>query len=196
MSHRSQQPLPFPCTGKVVRQFQGVKLGCRRQASDRHAALAIRTSHHPRLAWRGCCTVGKSHHPHFQRTGSHEATMSESASSHNDPLDDVATPSDREALENASAAVRNRLTTRGVRLLGDESVNELAQILDAVERFEVAVERHGGDLMVDEAADGRSYVAEPDDPRFVLPVRRDDESVRQYIQRIDSAAWEIQGDTT
>lgn len=122
--------------------------------------------------------------------------MRDSAGSRDEPVDDVATPSDREALTNASNAVRSRLTTRGVRLLGDESPNDLAQLLDAVERFEVAVERHGGDLMVDEKPEGASYVAEPDNPRFVLPARRDDESVRQYIQRIDTAAWDIQRDTT
>jgi hypothetical protein len=130
------------------------------------------------------------------RPYSKDASMRDSAGGRDQSLNDVATPSDREALENASTAIRNRLTTRGVRLLGDEGANDLVQILDAVERFEIAVERRGGDLMIDEDPEGRPYVAEPDDPRFVLPVRRDDETVSQYVQRIDSAAWGIQGETT
>ena len=122
--------------------------------------------------------------------------MRESAGGRDEAMNDVTTPSDREAFENASAAIRNRLTSRGVRLVGDEVANDLVQILDAVERFEIAVERRGGDLMVDEDPAGRAEVAEPDDRRFVLAVRRDDESVAQYVQRIDIAALGIQGDTT
>jgi len=134
-----------------------------------------------------------------QRASLGEEIMRESrdaAGGSDEELSDVATPSDREALENAALAVRNRLATRGVRLLGDESSNHLVQILDAVERFEVAVQRLGGDLMVDEDPEGRPIVAEPDDPRFVLPMRRDDETVAQYIQRIDSATWDLQEEAT
>ena len=43
----------------------------------------------------------------------------------------------------------------------------------AIERFELAVESRGGDLMVDEGPDGTTR--EPDDPRFALPKRGEDE---------------------
>lgn len=114
----------------------------------------------------------------------------------NDALSDVATPSDRVALENASEAIRNRLTARGLRLAGDESNMDLVNLLEAVERFELAVTQQGGDLMVDEDPEGRPIVAEPDDPRFVIPGRRADETVREYIQRIDQSAWDLQEDET
>ncbi|MEO7966281.1 MAG: hypothetical protein ABIT38_20460, partial [Gemmatimonadaceae bacterium] len=82
--------------------------------------------------------------------------MRESAGGRDEAMNDVTTPSDREAFENASAAIRNRLTSRGVRLVGGEGANDLVQILDAVERFEISVERRGGDLMVDEDPKGRA----------------------------------------
>jgi hypothetical protein len=56
-----------------------------------------------------------------------------------------------------------------------------------VERFEAAVEAHGGDLMVD---DLRSV--EPDDPHFVLPRRAAGEGIRAYMGRIDDATARLQ----
>ena len=82
----------------------------------------------------------------------------------------------------AAAEVAARLRGRGVALTGAERPDELADLLSAVERFEVAVEAHGGDLMVD---DLRS--TKPDDPHFVLPRRGPAEAVRKYIVRIDEA---------
>ena len=73
-----------------------------------------------------------------------------------------------------------RLRSRGVRLVGRETDEQLVELLEAVERFERAVERHGGDLMVDEPID-------PDDRRFVLPRRRDGEAVDAFIVRIAEA---------
>lgn len=65
---------------------------------------------------------------------------------------------------------------------GDERPQDLADLLTAVERFETAVEARGGDLMVDDLTS-----SEPDDPHFVLPSRAADESVRDYVARIDAA---------
>ena len=42
-------------------------------------------------------------------------------------------------------------------------------LLESVERFELAVESRGGDLMVDEGPHG--VTREPDDVHFVLPQR-------------------------
>jgi hypothetical protein len=51
-----------------------------------------------------------------------------------------------------------------------------------VERFEAAVEAHGGDLMVDDLKSSR-----PDDSHFVVPRRAPREAVQAYIGRIDAA---------
>lgn len=81
-----------------------------------------------------------------------------------------------------AAEVADRLRRRGVAVTGAEGSDDLADLLSAVERFEAAVEAHGGDLMVD---DLRS--PQPDDRHFVLPRRNHGESVRAYIGRIDAA---------
>jgi hypothetical protein len=88
-----------------------------------------------------------------------------------------------EAEERAvEADVSARLCKRGVEVSAADSAGDLADLLSAVERFEAAVERHGGDLMVD---DLRS--AEPDDRHFVAPRRGAKESARAYIGRVDQA---------
>ena len=86
----------------------------------------------------------------------------------------------------AESSVAFRLRTRGVHLTGEETDEELVNLLEAVERFEGVVERHGGDLMVDEPIDG-DRAREPDDRRFVLPRRRDGETVRAFLARIAEA---------
>jgi len=79
--------------------------------------------------------------------------------------------------------VADRLRHRGIALTGSEKPDELADLLSAVERFESAVEAHGGDLMVDDLKSSR-----PDDRHFVLPRRAQAESARAYMVRIDEAA--------
>jgi hypothetical protein len=79
-----------------------------------------------------------------------------------------------------------RLRSRGIHLTGRETDEELVELLEAVDRFERAVERHGGDLMVDEPSDS-ARAREPDDHRFVLPLRGEGESVRVYLERIAAA---------
>ena len=81
-----------------------------------------------------------------------------------------------------SAEVADRLRRRGITLTGSEKGEELADLLSAVERFESAVEAHGGDLMVDDLKSSR-----PDDRHFVLPRRANAESARAYMVRIDEA---------
>jgi hypothetical protein len=79
-----------------------------------------------------------------------------------------------------------RLRARGVRLDGREGGEELANLLEAVEEFEGVVQSHGGDLMVDEPVRSGGPVT-PDDQAFVLPTRRERESVSDYIDRIAEA---------
>src|SRR5258707_8501542 len=83
----------------------------------------------------------------------------------------------------AAAEVADRLRRRGVALTGAERSDDLADLLSAVERFEKAVEAHGGDLMVDDLKS-----VQPDDRHFVLPRRAHGEALRTYISRIDAAA--------
>src|SRR6266498_2640553 len=82
----------------------------------------------------------------------------------------------------AAAEVAARLRQRGVAVTGAEDSDALANLLSAVERFEAAVEAHGGDLMVD---DLRS--SQPDDPHFVVPRRAPGEGIPAYLGRIDEA---------
>jgi hypothetical protein len=85
-------------------------------------------------------------------------------------------------LERAMQETRDRLRDRGVLLTGRESSEDLVSLLEAVERFELAVESRGGDLMVDEGPHGKTR--EPDDVHFVLPRREAQESPAAYVTRL------------
>jgi hypothetical protein len=89
-------------------------------------------------------------------------------------------------LREVAQEVADRLRKRGIPLSGDERPQDVADLLAAVERFETAVEARGGDLMVDDLIS-----SEPDDPHFVLPSRTAEESVRDYIARIDAATAQV-----
>src|SRR2546427_13026003 len=80
------------------------------------------------------------------------------------------------------AEVADRLRSRGVMVSSADAPDALADLLSAVERFEAAVEAHGGDLMVDDLKSSR-----PDDRHFVVPRRARGEALRAYIGRIDEA---------
>ena len=88
-----------------------------------------------------------------------------------------------DADERVVAEVADKLRRRGVTVTGAERSDDLADLLTAVERFEAAVEAHGGDLMVDDLNS-----SEPDDQHFVLPRRAPSEAIRPYIARIEAAA--------
>lgn len=103
-----------------------------------------------------------------------------------EPLDVLLNPHREEEQDRARAAGAERLQALGLRLTGTESVEEIGELVDAVERFEEAVESRGGDLMVDEAPRGEA--TEPDRGDFVLPARGADEAVAPYVGRIVEAA--------
>jgi len=106
----------------------------------------------------------------------------------NDPyeaLEEELDPHRREELERAMQETRARLRGLGIWLSGRESSEELVNLLEAVERFERAVEARGGDLRVDEGPGGETR--EPDDVHFALPRRRAPESVASYLGRLDAA---------
>ena len=76
-----------------------------------------------------------------------------------------------------------RLRERGIEVRPEDSDEEVADLLDAVEAFEAAVSARGGDLFVD-----RIGSAEPEDPAFVPPVRQPGESAAKYRRRIIAGA--------
>ena len=91
-----------------------------------------------------------------------------------------------EERSSAAAEVAARLRSRGITVTGAENPEDLVNLLSAVERFEAAVEAHGGDLMVDDLKS-----SEPDDRHFVMPRRAHGEAVRAYIGRIDEATVQL-----
>ena len=100
-------------------------------------------------------------------------------------------PHRREERENATASIAGKLRGRGVRLMGDETSEQVVGLLEAVERFERAVQAQGGDLMVDEGPHGRTL--EPDNPHFVLPDRHSDETVPAFLARLEEATRAVYG---
>lgn len=86
----------------------------------------------------------------------------------------------------AAAMAYAQLRQRSVNVTGDEPAEELAQLLEAVERFELAVSSVGGDRMTN-APDS----TDPDDRRLVLPPRCDGESAAGYASRVSDAAAHI-----
>jgi hypothetical protein len=94
-------------------------------------------------------------------------------------------PHRHEELQRAMEETAARLRQRGVHLTGRETSEELVALLEAVERFEDAVEARGGDLFVDEGPGG--ITREPDDVHFVLPRRAPHESVAIYLTRLEEA---------
>jgi hypothetical protein len=81
-----------------------------------------------------------------------------------------------------------QLRQRSVNVTGDEPAEELAQLLEAVERFEVAVSSVGGDRMTNSLDS-----ASPDDRRLVLPTRAEGEGAGDYADRVSTEAARIMG---
>ena len=82
--------------------------------------------------------------------------------------------------------LEGRLIRSGVLLSGSESDEQILAIADAVEAFEAARSAAGGDSMINTPES-----SQPEDPHYVLPRRRDDESVDQYVIRVRDAAESI-----
>ncbi len=103
------------------------------------------------------------------------------------------TSSDRDVAR-VSQELAARLRARNVAVHDDDTPDQIVEIIEAVETFETAVQAAGGDLMVDEPP--RSGTAQPDDARFLLPVRRDDESAAAFVKRLDAACRVARGDAS
>ena len=92
------------------------------------------------------------------------------------------TPEERD-LARARETITGMLGTRGIPVQEGDRSADLARLLDAVELFEESIARAGGDSMTN-ALDSK----QPDNPRFVLPVRNKGESARDYSVRLRAAA--------
>lgn len=89
-------------------------------------------------------------------------------------------------LREVAAEVADRLRNRGLEVSDNERPDELADLLTAVERFELEVKSRGGDLMVDDLNS-----SEPDDQHFVVPQRNQQEPLREYVARIEQAIMRL-----
>jgi hypothetical protein len=87
------------------------------------------------------------------------------------------------ALRSARATMIGQLSERGINVTDDDQDGDIAELQGAVERFESAVMERGGDSFTN-APDS----SQPDNPDFVLPTRRDDETLQAYVRRVDEAS--------
>lgn len=98
-----------------------------------------------------------------------------------------------EERQGVEAEATARLGRRGVELTGRERADEIADLIDAIDQFDSAVESRGGDLFVDTPTSRqRDRVERPDNPEYVLPSRNPDESIGSYIKRIGEATARLQ----
>ncbi len=104
--------------------------------------------------------------------------MSEISEEHERVLD----PHRVEEQRSARREAIDRLRDRGIPVYPSDADEELADMLDAVERFEAVVEAQGGDLFVN-----RIGSAEPQDPAFIPPIRERDENASSYRLRVLAA---------
>ena len=103
-----------------------------------------------------------------------------------DDLDEALNPHRADDEAHARDRAVAVLTTRGVRLTGDERDEELADLWSAVERFESVVSSRGADTMTNTPES-----SDPDNPAFVLPKRLAGESAPAYTRRILEAAQRL-----
>lgn len=103
-------------------------------------------------------------------------------------IDDILDPHRSEEREAAAMELSGRLAQKGIEIDSEEDPAQLADLLSAVEEFEGAVIAAGGDLMVNSPGS-----PDPQDPRFVIPLRRADEQIGRYRERILAAARALGG---
>jgi hypothetical protein len=95
-------------------------------------------------------------------------------------------PHRAEEQRRAREEAESRLRARGIEVLKADDDEAVADLLDAIERFESAVERRGGDLFVN-----RIGSSQPEAPEFVPPIRDAGERAADYRERIDRAAGRL-----
>ena len=103
-----------------------------------------------------------------------------------DDRDHALNPHRDDDVRHAADLVAESLRRRGVEVDGSEDSDELAGVLDAVETFERARYLRGADSFVNDPDS-----TQPDDARFVIPVRNGDEALGAYAKRVREAAARI-----
>jgi hypothetical protein len=103
-----------------------------------------------------------------------------------DDRDNALNPHRAEDVQHAADLVAESLRRRGVEVDGSEDSDELASVLDAVETFERARYLRGADSFVNDPDS-----PQPDDQKFVIPQRHDDERLDAYAKRVRQAAARI-----
>lgn len=141
-------------------------------------ALTSQREQHSASAPLNCGTGFAYETIDLQKTGDAMAAHSDSGQ-----LDDMLDPHRKDEIAGAAVEVSGRLLQKGVDVSSDEDPALLADLLSAVERFENAVINRGGDPMVN-----MPESTDPQDPAFVLPARKADESIDAYIRHINEAA--------
>lgn len=96
------------------------------------------------------------------------------------------TPIRQEEATSLHTELVSRLYQRGVRVDDTAPADQLADLLSAIDEFEAAVKQAGGDLFIN-----TPYSSEPERPDFVVPHPHDDESVRNYIKRVQHATAHV-----
>ena len=95
----------------------------------------------------------------------------------------VLDPHRAEEQSSARQEAIDRLRDRGIPVHPSDADDELADLLDAIERFEAVAEAQGVELFVN-----RIGATAPQDPAFVPPMRERDESATSYRLRVLAAA--------
>ena len=90
---------------------------------------------------------------------------------------------DEGEIDRATRQVRGQLEQRGVNVHDEDGAEDEALMLEAVEAFEAAVRRCGGDSYTNSRSSSR-----PERRDFVLPARGDDERADTYARRVRNAA--------
>ena len=106
----------------------------------------------------------------------------------NNPADE-ANPIRTEERERVRVELESRLEANGVRVTGSETDEQIIALSNAFELFDAARERAGADSLTNTFES-----SQPDDARFVIPSRHDDESTDQYIARIHAATRRLADD--
>ena len=100
--------------------------------------------------------------------------------------DDDLNPHRADDQARVAAEIRGNLHQRGIDIGDEESGEDLVTLLESVERFERARAALGGDSMINTPG-----TRQPERDEFVIPQRRDDESLTQYAARVDAAARKL-----
>ena len=101
----------------------------------------------------------------------------------NDPTEDERNPHRADERRRTREELETRLRDRRIALTGDETDEDIVEMVNAVEMFEDRLAQLGDDSYVNTPES-----SQPDDDRFVLPRRLDDESPSAYSARVIGAS--------